>query len=156
MALKPDRSHEYGSDISFFSNNPSERGGVVSLITVGSGGAMDNALALVGYATLSSGKTPIGVQMNDMVSRDLTQQQLNYYKDEVPAGGKVNIRTFGWVVTNMIKSGDTPVVGSKAYLAGDGRITITNTGSTDSPQCGLFLSAKDSDGYAKFSFNFQK
>lgn len=156
MALKPDRSHEYGSDISFFSNNPAERGGVVSIVTLGSGGAMDNALALVGYASTSSGKTPIGFLMNDVVDVDVTRYDINHQKDEVLKGGKVNLRTWGWLTTNMIKSGDTVVAGSKAYLAADGRITITNTGAADSPQVGVFLSKQDSDGYAKVSFNFLK
>lgn len=155
MALKPDRSNEYGSDISFFMNAVAERGGVVSLVTLGSGASMDNGYAVVGYGSTSSGKTPVGILMNDMVDVDLTQFHLNPYKDVVQKGGKVNIRTFGWVLTNMIKSGDTPAVGDKAYLAPDGRITKTNTGATDSPKFGVFLSQKDQDGYAKVSFNFQ-
>lgn len=156
MALKPDRSNEYGSDISFFMNSVAERGGFASLSTIASGGAMDNGTAVVIYSSTSSGKVPVGCLMNDMVDVDLTKYELNRYKDEVQKGGKVNLRTFGYVTTNMIKSGDTPAVGNRAYLAADGRVTVTNTGATDSPAVGIFLSQKDQDGYAKVSFNLQK
>lgn len=156
MALLPDRSAEYGSDISFYMNSVAERGGVVSFVTVGSGAAMDQGQALVIYRSTSSGATPVGVLMNDMVDVDLTRYHLNPQKDEVLKGGKVNLRTWGWVTTNMIKSGDSPTAGSKAYLAPDGRITITNTGATDSPLIGKFDSSKDQNGYAKVSFSFIK
>lgn len=156
MALKPDRSHEYGSDISFFCNHAAHRGGVVSLVTVGSGGAMDQGAAAVGYASAASGKVPVGYLMNDVVDVDLTKYELNSQKDEIQKGGKVNLRTWGWLVTNMIKSGDTPVATSKAYLGVDGQVTVTNTGAAASPYVGVFLSSKDSDGYAKISFNFLK
>lgn len=156
MALKPDRSAEYGSELGFYMNSVAERGGVVSLVSVGSGAAMDNANALVIYRSTSSGASPVGVLMNDMVDVNLALYQLNPAKDEVQKGGKVNLRTWGWVVTNMLKSGDSPVAGSKAYLAPDGRFTITNTGEADSPLVGRFWSSKDQDGYAKVSFNFLK
>lgn len=156
MALKPGRSNVYGSEIGFFMNHAAERGGVVTLLTLGSGESLDNGLATVNYSATSSGKVPVGILMNDMVDRDLTRDQLNQYKDEVQKGGKVNIRTFGWVLTNMIKSGDTPAVGDKAYLDVDGRVTKTNTGAIASPLIGLFLSQKDQDGYAKLSFDLQR
>ncbi len=156
MALKPDRSPEYGSDISFYMNEVAERGGVVVLSTVGSGGAMDNGAALVTYAANPSGKLPIGFLMNDMVDVDLTKYFLNPNKDEVQKGSKVNLRTFGWLTTNFIKSGDTPVVGSKAYVDTNGKVTITQLNPVQNPQIGVFLSAKDQDGFAKVMFNFQK
>lgn len=156
MALKPDRSFDNGSDISFFMNSVAERGGFVSISTLASGGAMDNGTAVVIYASTSSGKAPIGVLMNDMVDVNLAKYHLNPYKDEVQKGGKVTIKTNGFVVTDMIKSGDTPAAGNRAYLAADGRVTVTNTGATDSPPVGIFLSQKDQDGFAKISFNLQK
>lgn len=154
MALMPDRSSEYGSDISFYMNSVAERGGVVSIVTGGSGAAMDQAPAQVIYRSTSSGATPIGILMCDVVDVDLTRYHLNSQKDEVLKGSKVNLRTWGEVTTNMIKSGDSPVAGDKAYLAPDGRITKTNTGATDSPRFGMFKSSKDQNGYAKVAFNF--
>lgn len=150
----PDRSYEYGSDVNFYMNSVAERGGVVSLVTGGSGAAVDNSLALVIYRSTSSGGAPVGILMNDVVDVDLTRYHLNPFKDEVLKGSKVNLRTWGEVVTNMIKSGDSPAAGDKAYLAPDGRITKTNTGAADSPRIGNFKSSKDQNGYARVAFNF--
>lgn len=155
MALKPDR-REIDSDVSFFMNSVAERGGVVCISTTGSGGAMDNANAVVIYRSTSSGGVPVGVLMDDVVDVDLSLYHLNRYKDQVQKGGKVKIMTAGVVVTNMLKSGETPAAGDSAYLAADGRITKTNTGATDSPAIGKFLAHKDADGYAKISFSLLK
>lgn len=157
MALKPDR-RELDSDISFFMNHTAERGGVVCLVTTGSGGAMDNAAAAVGYVAAASisGKIPVGYLTSDVVDVDLSRYHLNRYKDEVQKGGKVKLITVGVVNTNMIKSGDTLAVGDRAYLGEDGRVTKTNTGAIASPHVGTVLSHKDQDGYAKISFNFLK
>lgn len=155
MALKPDR-REIDSEISFFMNHTAERGGVVSLVTTGSGGAMDNAAAAVGYSATSSGKVPVGYLTSDMVDVDLSLYHLNRYKDQVQKGGKVKLITVGVVNTNMIKSGDTLAAGDRAYLDTDGRVTKTNTGAIASPHVGTVLSHKDQDGYAKISFNFLK
>lgn len=152
MALKPDR-REVDSEISFFMNSVAERGGFVSIVTIGSGGAMDQAQAAVGYASTSSGKVPVGVLADDMVDVDLSVYHLNRYKDQVQKGGKVKVITAGVVTTNMLKSGITPVAGNRAYLDVDGRITNADTGSIASPLVGYFQSGKDSDGYAKISFN---
>ena len=154
MALGPDRSAEYGSDQNFYMNSAAERGGVVSLVSIGSGAATDDANNLVIYASNPSGKTPIGVLMNDVVDVDLARYNLNRYKDEVVKGSKVNLRTWGEVVTNMLKSGDAPAAGDKAYLDADGRITKTLTGTVQSPRVGSFKSQKDQNGYARFAFNF--
>lgn len=155
MALKPDR-REIDSDISFFMNHIAERGGVVCVVTAGSGGAMDQAQAAVGYASAASGKTPMGYLMPEMVDIDLSLFNLNREKDQVQKGGKVKIMTIGSLNTNMIKSGITIAAGDKAYLDVDGRVTNVNTGAAASPGIGKFDSIKDSDGYAKVSFNFLK
>lgn len=152
MALKPDR-REIDSDISFFMNHVAERGGVVCFVTAGSGGAMDQAKAAVGYAATSSGKTPVGYLSSDIVNVDLSRYHLNKEKDEVQLGGKVKLLTVGMYTTNMIKSGITVVAGDKAYLDTDGRVTNVNTGAVASPYVGKFLSTKDADGYAKISFS---
>jgi len=154
MALGPDRSYEYGSDVSFFMNSSAERGGVVSIVTGGSGAALDDSVALVIYRSTSSGAKPVGVLMNDMVDVDLSRYHLNPYKDEVIKGSKVNLRTWGEVLTNMIKSGVTVAAGDKAYLDVDGRITNVDTGAIASPRVGSFKSAKNADGFARFAFNF--
>jgi hypothetical protein len=155
MALKPDR-REIDSEIGFFMNHTAERGGVACLVTTGSGGAMDNANAAVGYAATSSGKVPIGYLTCDVVDVDLSLYHLNRYKDQVQKGGKVKLITQGVVVTNMLKSGDTFAVGDAVYLNEDGRVTRTNTGAIASPKVGTVLAHKDADGYAKIMFSLYK
>jgi hypothetical protein len=65
-------------------------------------------------------------------------------------GGKVTVLRQGHVVTNMLVSGVTPSAGDSAYVGANGLI---GTSSTNAVKIGQFLSAKDSDGYAKVSVN---
>lgn len=151
MALKPDRI-ELLTDISFFMNTAEERGGVVSVVTStsGVGVSMDDANAVVAYAATASGAKPVGILLNDVVDYDLTRQHINWYRDEVQKGGKVTILRNGQVTTNKIVSGVTPSAGADAYVGNNGYI---GTSSTNAVKIGQFLSAKDSDGYAKVSVN---
>jgi hypothetical protein len=149
MALKSDRI-ELLTDISFFMTTTAQRGGVVSAVTSGSGVSMDDANAVVAYASVASGSKPVGVLLNDVVDLDLTRQHINWHKDEVQVGGKVTVLRHGQVTTNMLVSGVTPTVGSPAYVGANGLI---GTSSTNAVQIGSFLSGKDADGYAKVSVN---
>ena len=153
MALKSDRS-TLQTDISFFMNEAATRGGVAAISTGGSGVSLDNGAAVVTYAALPSGKVPVGVLINDMVSIDLTRQHLNQHKDEVQKGGKVTLLTKGWVVTNSLE-GANPSAGDAAFMAHSGNISATDLSSDDSDGdgrskiVGRFLSSVDEDGYAK-------
>jgi hypothetical protein len=151
MALKPDRI-ELLTDISFFMNTTAERGGVVSAVTTASGVgvSMDDANAVVSYAAAASGAKPVGVLLNDVVDIDLTRQHINWYRDEIQKGGKVTVLRNGQVTTNMLVAGTTPSAGADAYVGASGLI---GTSSTNAVKIGQFLSAKDSDGYAKVSVN---
>jgi len=153
MALKTDRS-TLQTDISFFMNEAATRGGVVAVSTGGSGASMDNGAALVTYAAIPSGKVPVGLMMNDMVSIDLTRQHLNQHKDEVQKGGKVTLLQKGWVVTNSLE-GTSPAAGNAAFLAHSGNLSASDLsndeGDVDGSTrvVGRFLSGVDEDGYAK-------
>jgi hypothetical protein len=149
MALKPDRV-ELLTDVSFFMNTTAERGGVVSVVTAGSGVSMDDASAVVGYAATVSGSKPVGVLLNDVVDLDLTRQHINWYRDEVQKGGKVTVLRQGQVTTNRLVSAAAPSAGDDAYVGVSGLI---GTSSTNSVKIGQFLSSKDADGYAKVSVN---
>ena len=151
MALKPDRI-ELLTDISFFMNTTAERGGVVSAVTTASGVgvSMDDANAVVSYAAAASGAKPVGVLLNDVVDIDLIRQHINWYRDEIQKGGKVTVLRNGQVTTNMLVAGTTPSAGADAYVGASGLI---GTSSTNAVKIGQFLSAKDSDGYAKVSVN---
>jgi hypothetical protein len=149
MALKPDRI-EHLTDISFFMNTVAERGGVVSFVTSGVGVSMDDADAVVAYATAASGSVPAGVLLNDVVNLDLTRQHINWHKDEVQVGGKVTLLRVGQVTTDLVDG--NPEAGDGAYVGPSGTISTT---STNAVKIGTFLSGKDADGYAKVSVNIQ-
>lgn len=151
MALKPDRI-ELLTDVSFFMNTTAERGGVVSVVTStsGVGVSMDDGNAVVAYAAVVSGSKPVGVLLNDVVNLDLTRQHINWHKDETQVGGKVTLLRNGQVTTNSLVAGTTPSAGADAYVGVSGLI---GTSSTNAFKIGQFLSAKDTDGYAKVSVN---
>jgi hypothetical protein len=151
MALKPDRI-ELLTDVSFFMNTTAERGGVVSAVTAtsGVGVSMDDGNAVVAYAALASGAKPVGVLLNDVVNLDLTRQHINWHKDETQVGGKVTLLRQGQVTTNLLVADTTPSAGADAYVGASGYI---GTSATNAVKIGQFLSAKDTDGYAKVSVN---
>ena len=154
MALRPDYVlNPFADNIDFFMNQTAERGAIVSLVTGGSGAALENALNVVSYRSSASGARPLGVLFQDVVNKDLTQTELNYYKNEAQLGQKVRFNKDCTVATNMITSGVSPAAGDTAYLAADGRITNVNTGAIASPVVGYFQSSKDEEGYAKVRVN---
>lgn len=151
MALKPER-YFVADDISFFMTSVAERGGFVTLSTGGSGAAMDQGVAVAAYAASQSGLTVLGCLMQDVVNKDLTQTHLNFYKDEVEVGSKVQMWTQGTVVTNMVYPGLTPAAGATAYMGPSGLLQTVNVNSVATPVVGKFLSSKDADGYVKVRF----
>tara|TARA_R100001163_G_C5061434_1_gene198336 strand:- start:619 stop:1080 length:462 start_codon:yes stop_codon:yes gene_type:complete len=151
MALKPDRI-ETQTDISFFMNNTGTRGGVVSVVTGGSGVAMDDGSAVVNYVSNPSGAKPIGILLNDVVNNDLTRQHINYHQDEVQTGSKVAILRVGQVTTNSITTGTAnPSAGADAYLGTNGNLAAFQ--AAGAVKVGQWLSAQDSESYAKVSIN---
>jgi hypothetical protein len=152
MALKPDRI-ETQTDISFFCNSAINRGGLVSVVTGGSGVAMDDGNAVVNYLTSPSGAKPVGLLLNDVVNNDLTRQHINYHQDEVQVGSKVAVLRVGQVTTNTIATGvaAAPVAGADAYLAANGELSAVQ--AAGAPKVGQWLSAKDAESYAKVSIN---
>ena len=149
MALKPDRIEQL-TDISFFMNTTAERGGVASFVTGGVGVSMDDADAVVAYASLCSGSVPAGILLNDVVNLDLTRQHINWHKDEVQVGGKVTLLRVGQVTTDMIDG--NPSAGDAAYVGPSGNIAVT---CVDGVKVGTFLGGKDADGFAKDAINLQ-
>jgi translation initiation factor 6 (eIF-6) len=154
MALKNNR-YEVVTDISYFMNEVATRGGIASISTVGSGAALDQSAALVTYAANSSGATPRGLLLNDMVNLDLTRQHLNQHRDEVQMGGKVTLGIKGWWLTDKITG--TPAAGDYAVLSSSGNLaplTAANYAGTSwnkalNPIVGKFWSKLDEDGFAK-------
>ena len=157
MALKADR-HEQTTDISFFyTAGTATRGGVVVLDAVlASGAAMDQGVNQVKYAQASATSVPVGILLNDVVDKDLTRTHLNWYKDEVQKGGKVTVMTQGYVLTNNIDS-VTVTPGQVAYASATNAGNLTNVAAgavaSGNLAVGRFMTAKDSDGYAKVFVN---
>lgn len=158
MALKADR-YEESTDISFFyTASAVSRGGVVCLDTVSaSGAALDQGDNTVSYQQAAASDVPVGILLNDVVDKDLTRTKLNQYKDEVQLGGKVTVMTRGWVVTNMVDG--SPDAGDLAYASDAGGTagkisnSAANATASGNLAIGRFMSAKDSDGYAKVFIN---
>lgn len=148
MALKPDRIElADGSRIKYFMNEVAERGIVVIFDQPG-GEGMDDPDSTVSIPGSGSG-IPAGVLMNDVVNLDLTRQHINWQKDEVQLGNKVDIIVRGVVRTDMVKSGDTPTAGDPAYYDANGEFTTTS----GSDQVGRFVSELDAEGYAEIEVN---
>jgi len=156
MALKADR-YEVQTDISFFCNEATGRGGIVCHdSTAGSGAAMDQGVNLVvTKSTIANTDTPLGILLNDVADKDLTRTHLNQHKDEVAKGSKVTVLRKGYVVTNNL-AGRVPTVGDHAYAGDAGKIMASASGEVPGSGAlyvGRFLSTKDSDGYAKVEVN---
>lgn len=153
MALKPYR-RVLDTCIDFFTDAVMERGGVVVLKTGGSGSAEDQGEAVIAYQANPSGYAPLGVLLQEVVDKDLTQTHLNFFKDEVQVGSKAAVMTKGVVVTDMIYPGLTVNAGDSAFLIGSGLLSTNQSTSPNStPEVGVFLSSKDENGYAKVSIN---
>lgn len=144
---------ELQTTLDFFMNETATRGVGVSVSTGGSGVSLDQGAALATVKASSSGVSPLGVLLNDVVNLDLTRQHLNQHKDEVQQGGKVTILRVGEVVTDDIFG--TPSAGDVCYLYASGLYSPTNEGGTSftSPTVGRFMSSKDENGYCKIAVN---
>ncbi len=150
MALKPDRQRvRETDDISFFMNEVAEKGGIVVGSTYGSGAALDQSVALCTYASQPSGKLPLGVLMQDMVNKDLSQTHLNGFNGEVQKGGKVLLSPVCTIHTNMIYPGLTIAAPQSAFVGPSGLFQNVYVNDVATPAVGYFISNKDEDGYAK-------
>ena len=159
MALKADR-YELQTDISFFCDEVTTRGGIVHLSGGGSGAAMDQGVnKVVTKVTPVNSDVPMGILLNDVVNKDLTRTHLNQYKDEVQKGGKVTVLRKGYVVTDKVSG--TPTAGQWALASANGTVSGVSDidlgnvapNSGENMKVGKFLSVKDSDGYCKVEVN---
>lgn len=151
MALKGDRV-ELDTLTTFYINETGDPGLLVCFLSGASGAALDSSSAVVGVASDSSGAKPAGILLNQVVNIDLSKFQLDGYKDQIQVGQKCTILRKGRVVTNNIRSGNSPAVGETAYFDDNGALTNTNSGFGSDP-VGKWLSSKDSDGYATIDIN---
>ena len=157
MSLKADR-FERSTDISYFYNaGAATRGGIACMDTTtvnASGAAMDQGINRAAYVAGVPTSVPLGILLNDVVVKDLTRTHINFYKNEVPKGGKVTLLTHGWVVTNNITG--SPAPGDLAYVCKTTAGNMANATSnfaagtaSGAMLVGRFMTNKDADGYAK-------
>lgn len=160
MALKRDYDVLQYAEPSWYLNVAQTRGGILSMVTGGSGLAFENEgtaaapVPTVNYVADSSGCKPVGLLLNDAVSIDTTKYHPNFQKDEFAIPGKPAIMRKGWVMTNNIIGTPTPNV--PAYLSSSGNVTPTlhtAGGLSATPRVGTFLTSKDESGYAKVEVN---
>lgn len=151
MALKPDREFNEVTDITNYwyeSQTSAEKGGVASVVTQGSGVALDDSTNVVSYAANPSGAIAKGLLLQTVSpALSTTRDFINHEAQEARPGDKVTLVRKGWVVTDMIPSGVTPGAGSGAYLAASGMISTAQ--AAGAPQVGRFETSKDSDGFAR-------
>jgi hypothetical protein len=151
MALKPDRSYNEVSDIMNYwindgTQDTKEKGGVASVVSSGSGVAMDASGNVVSYVADPSGAVPKGVLLQDVnPPLSATRDFKNFANLEVRPGEKVTLIRKGWLVTDQITG--TPAVGGSAYLGNSGLISTTQ--ATGAVQIGRFETTVDADNFAR-------
>lgn len=157
MALKPDREYNEITDITNFwyadQATAVEKGGVASVVTQGSGAAIgvniDDEPNVVDYeGTVTSGTVPKGVLLQNVaLAMSTTRDFINYENQEIRPGDKCTLVRHGWVVTDMVGSGETPAAGGTAYLGDDGELYTTQQNS--GPTVGKFDTTLDSNGFCR-------
>ena len=153
MALKPDRNHAEVTDIRqhwLTTQTTADKGGCASLVTQGSGVALDADLNVVNYAADPSGQVPMGILLQ-LVNPELSADRdfINKSNLEVRPGDKVTLVRQGILVTDMVIG--TPAVGDIAYLAASGNIgTASGVGGVN-PVIGRWETGVDVDGFARLS-----
>lgn len=146
--LKPDRNLTQWV-FNYKAGAVGEMGGLVSSSTPASGvGA--NGPATASYLANPSGAFVLGVQLDNVIVLD-ERIDRNRYKESVAVGDQVSIGSEGWVVTDRVYPGVTPVAGTSAYLGASGY--FTNVQASGAPKVGRFETSKDESGFVKVSLN---
>lgn len=157
--LKPDRLYNPADIVTNYSMyETGTRGGIVCQSTgfypVGAGN--DSSEQRCYYVNANpSGFKPVGLLINDVVNKDLTQTHLNFHKDEVQIGEKVVVAKHGEFVTNRIgvgqASGVSLTLPATAYVGPSGFLyTAAGYASSGWPVVGRFLTYVDTANFARF------
>lgn len=153
MALKPDRKI-VEEEINFSCVAVTDRGYVLCHSTAGSGAVLGDTAGTVDKFASASGKIPVGILVQDVVSVDQTRYHLNFHKEVVPSGGPVTLIKKGWAHTNAYTG--SPTAGATAYLTANGTVTptlSTTGGLAATPKVGQFRGSPDADGYVCLEVN---
>lgn len=153
ITIKGDR-HIIMTDISNICNDVVTKGTVLGYGTAGSGTAQGDNAGTAAYYANPSGQIPLGPTLANFVNIDQTRQHRNFHNNEQVVGEKAPIVRKGWLVTNGVIG--TPTVGNTAFWTASGNVTPTMSatgGTKATPKVGEFMSALDSDGFAKVMFD---
>lgn len=153
MALKGDRV-VLETDISMTCASVAERGVVLCYATSGSGVNIGDKAGGADLYASASGKIPVGMLMNDVVSTDQTRYHLNFHKDEKVTGQRCTLLRKGRLTTDKVTG--SPTAGATAYLTANGVVTPTLSatgGLAATPKVGIFRSIKDEAGFVEVEFN---
>lgn len=148
MALKADRNLTQNV-FGYKMNVEATEGGLVSQSTASSGVGFDG-VGVCDYVANPSGAQVLGCLLDNVVDYGAKHPR-NHYKNESNVGSQVAIGKEGWVVTDWVYPGVTPVAGDPAYLGQSGY--VTNVQATGAPKVGRFETSKDEDGFVKLSLN---
>lgn len=157
MGLKNDRVISEDR-IDIYMNEAASRGRIVSVSTVGSGVALDDSAQLGTVAASASGVRALGVTLGDMVDIDATRQFLNTQQDQTLKGGKMQLLTEGWIVTDNLEVGAI-AINEKAYIGNSGAFAnataIASYGyaASEDARVGRFETTKDQNGYVKINID---
>lgn len=151
MAIKGDR-WELQTDMSSICNDVIVKGQFLTWgVNPGASGiALDDANNIVKLTTGSpSGLHPAGMSLVNTVNIDTTRQHVNFMKDELVIGSHVTLLKQGWVVTDQILVGTSPLPGDKVFVAYSGLVTNFNGAGAYVGPVGEFGGGVDPQGFAK-------
>lgn len=155
MALKGQRQ-EFQTDLSSICNSVVSKGTMMfwSRTPGGSGIDLDDSNNIVNFLTgNTSGNFVAGMILNNFVNIDVTRQHLNFQKDELLIGSHCTLLRQGWVVTNGIVAGTSPLPGDPVYVAYSGLLTnFSNVGNYVQVH-GEWMGGLDPNGYAKVAIH---
>jgi hypothetical protein len=153
MALKGDRI-VLETDITQTCESVASRGVVLCYSVAGSGAGLGDTAGKADLFASPSGKVPVGLLMNDVVSIDQTRYHKNFQKDETIIHERCTLLRKGRIVTDQVTG--SPTAGSTAYLTTSGVLTptVSSTGGlVATPKVGQFATSIDEDGYAAVNIN---
>jgi len=159
MGLKNDRVI-YEDRMDTYVNEAVARGKLVVLSTAASGTALDDNTQLGTVTASPSGAVVLGVTLGDMVDIDATRQFLNTQQDQTLKGGKMQLLTEGWIVTDNVEAG-TIAAGEAAYIGQSGLFAnaaaLASYGYTPAAtdKVGRFETTADQNGYHKITVDIQ-
>lgn len=154
MALKGDREIHRDS-IRYTCESAASAGVMLMVKTSGSGVVLGDSASKADLIAVPSGYQPAGLLLHDVIAStfDDTKYHRNFHKNTVKAGERCTLLKVGLVVTDKLKSGDTPTDGDIAYVTANGEFTKTSLGAVATPKVGTFRGKVDESGFVAVEVN---